>query len=405
MLWPIGIALGISLGILAGLFPGMHPNTIALFAPIFYSLLGGDYIAFLAFLVSLGVADAIVNFIPACLIGAPEESSSLSVLPGHRLLIEGKGEEAIQLAILGCLGAIWFSLLLLPILYFVFPVLYSSMRSVVHILLLVVVAYLISKEKRKVMALLAFFLAGILGIALDRLPLDPRFSLFPVFTGLFGLPVLLLALKEKSTFPEQKESRLVLSSVTFTRASLAGTLGGILVGLLPGIGPAQAIVVSGAILGSNEFRNERSFLISQGAVALSNFLFSILAIVLIGNPRSGIAVVIDRYMRLDLFHLAYICFLSFLVTGIVGLISLRLTRFFIKLMKRISYRLLNASIASILIGMVLYFTGFLGLFVLLVATLLGIYANLAQISRSHLMGVLILPTILFFAGVDPWSFL
>ncbi len=404
MLWLLGMILGIALGIFAGLFPGMHPNTIALFAPFFYSIFNDD-LTFLAFLVSLGVADAIVNFVPACLIGVPEESSSLSVLPGHRLLIEGKGEEAIQLAILGCLGSIWFSLLLLPLLYFIFPVLYRGIRSFVHLLLIIAVTYLISKEKLKGRAILAFFLAGILGVALDKLPLDPRFALFPVFTGLFGLPVLLLALKERSTFPEQKESRLILSSVIFTRASLAGTLGGILVGLLPGIGPAQAIVISSAILGSSEFRNERSFLISQGAVALSNFLFSILAIVLIGNPRSGIAIVIDRYMRLDLLHLAYVCFLSSLVAGIVGLLSLKLSKFFIKLMKKVNYRMLNAIVAFILVVMVLRFTGSLGLFVLLVATSIGIYANLAQISRSHLMGVLILPTILFFSGVDLWSFL
>jgi putative membrane protein len=45
-------------------------------------------------------------------LGAPDESKALNVLPGHRMLMEGKGFEAVKLNVIG-------SLLLPVILYFI----------------------------------------------------------------------------------------------------------------------------------------------------------------------------------------------------------------------------------------------------------------------------------------------
>ena len=46
--------------------------------------------------------------------------------------------------------------------------------------------------------------------------------------------------------------------------------------------------------------------------------------------------------------------------------------------------------------MVVFFTGLHGLFLIVICTTLGILANLSNVKRELLMGVLIVPTILFY---------
>ena len=54
---------------------------------------------------------------------------------------------------------------------------------------------------------------------------------------------------------------------------------------------------------------------------------------------------------------------------------------------------------ALLIALVGIFTGPLGLFVLFVATSIGLIAPLSGVKRSHCMGVLMLNVILFYSGV------
>ncbi len=42
-----------------------------------------------------------VDFVPSVFIGAPDPDEALSVLPGHRLLMEGRGMAAVRAAAVG----------------------------------------------------------------------------------------------------------------------------------------------------------------------------------------------------------------------------------------------------------------------------------------------------------------
>ena len=46
--------------------------------------------------------------------------------------------------------------------------------------------------------------------------------------------------------------------------------------------------------------------------------------------------------------------------------------------------------------MVFYFSSFIGLYILIISTCIGIIPNVVNVKRSHSMGVLLLPVILFF---------
>jgi len=103
------LIVGILFGTATGLFPGIHINLVAVGL---LALLGGAYfsgvesLVLVVFIVAMAVTHTFIDFIPSVFLGAPEEDSFLSVLPGHQLLKEGKGYEAVVLTLYGSLIAL-----------------------------------------------------------------------------------------------------------------------------------------------------------------------------------------------------------------------------------------------------------------------------------------------------------
>jgi len=62
----------------------------------------------------------------------------------------------------------------------------------------------------------------------------------------------------------------------------------------------------------------------------------------------------------------------------------------------VNYQALVITIVIFISVMVFYFSGLLGLLVLLVSTLVGIIPGEIGVARNHQMGCLILPVILYF---------
>jgi len=227
----LSLLIGIAFGVVAGLLPGLHPNNTI---PI---ILGMSFIfgplPTTIVLVSSGVINSFINFIPSILLGAPEESTVLGVLPGHKLLLEGRGFEAVKLCVVGSLGGVLFAILTLPVFVFFIPSLYELIRNHVHWLLIAVIGYLILEEKgkNKILALGVFILSGVLGLIVLNNFGD--FALFPLLTGLFGLPMILISIFQKTRFPnkftfdEEKIGRKNLLSCIGV-----GSLAGIIAGLL-----------------------------------------------------------------------------------------------------------------------------------------------------------------------------
>jgi len=62
---------------------------------------------------------------------------------------------------------------------------------------------------------------------------------------------------------------------------------------------------------------------------------------------------------------------------------------------RIDYEKLNTSILVLILLLVYWMTGTFGLLLSILATAVGVIPILAGISRTHLMGVLIVPTLTY----------
>ena len=393
----IASAIGILLGVVAGLLPGLHPNnTIPMILGL--SFLFGP-MATAVILVTSGVANSFVNFIPSILLGAPEDSTVLGVLPGHKLFLEGRGYEAIKLCLTGSLGGILFSIMTLPAFVFIIPPLYEMIRPHVHWLLIAVVGYMILSEKgkNKFLGLFVFVLSGFLGLVVLNNFADS--ALFPLLSGLFGLPMLLMSifqktgLPEKFTYDEEKIERKNL----FSCISI-GSLGGIIAGLLPGLGSTQSTMITQQV-----FRREgggREFLISIGAITACDIVYSILALWLIGNPRSGIAVGVSKLLEVGMKETLFFISLIIISAGVSTFLTLKLTKISLHFLRKVNYQKLCLLTSVFLFALTILFSGLIGMLILIVSIAVGFIPNRLNIRRTYGMGCLILPVILFFMGVS-----
>jgi len=247
------ILAGVLLGTFTGMVPGIHVNTvvIALLSLLPVLLLHLSPFGVVALIVAMSVVHTFVDYIPSILIGAPQEDSVLATLPGHRMLMEGRGYEAIRLTVLGSFGAIIVSSIVLPAGMVILPILYGMTKAVMPYLLITVLAYMVISEKKidkMLYSLVIIGLSGILGmLILNGNILAPKYSLFPTLTGLFGISTLLASLKNETVVPPQN---LDYDDAQYRSSIAAGSIAGALTGLLPGVGSSQsALIVQNAFTG------------------------------------------------------------------------------------------------------------------------------------------------------------
>ena len=383
------VLLGTGVGIVFGLVPGLHPNTIVLFVP-FISQLGLPAASAIAFVVSIGVSNTFLDFIPSILLGASEDSG-LGAMPGHRMLLQGNGYEAVKLAVIGALGSVIFVVALLPAIVIAVPPLYAHARALTYGLLAAIVIVMVLSEKRGKMpaAALCFFLAGAVGLAASHVPVDKTLVLFPILSGLFGVSILLFASRGKVEIRNRGKEVRVTGRLQ-RRSVVLGSVGGIFSGFLPGVGSAEV-----ASLASTD-RNDKSFLMILGSIALSNALLSILALWLIGNSRSGLAAALEQLTHIGAGEFMLIIAVTLLVAGISAIITLRLAKRSVGFITNNDYSLVSKAIIVMIVAMTIIFTGLYGVLLLATCTAIGIFAKACGVRRGILMGVLILPTILFY---------
>jgi putative membrane protein len=386
--------VGLLVGILFGLVPGLHPNMIILLIPLVLAMNFGTF-EIIAFVVSMAISNSIVNMIPSILLGAPEACNELSILPGHKMLLKGYGYDAVKLTVIGGFGAVLFTMLLMPVLIFAIPFVWSSVKPFIFVLLIIISGFLILSEEGfdKVVSLFIFLASGTIGLLSGHIQISDTLILFPIFSGFFGISFLILQVKNKVSVPKQKTDELLVSKKTINKSVFFGTIGGIVSGFLPGVGSSQI-----ASLATVD-KNDCSFLTTLGALTTSNILLSVISLWLIGRSRSGAAIILEQTVGIDFNGFLLVLIISLIVTAISVNITLFLSKRFLGIIEIVDYSKISLFIITLIVFMTIIFTGLVGLFVLIVCTCLGIFVNLVKIKRASMMGVLILPTILFFIGL------
>ena len=395
----IAALLGILAGIFTGLTPGIHINLVSLFV-VSSSAYLLDFVSLQSlgvFIISMAIAHTFLDVLPAIFLGAPNEATALGVLPGHKLLLQGMGYEAVKLTITGSLFSLILAIFLFPALVIIFPLIYDDIRPYIGFILIAVVIYMILIEKgidKKFWAFVVFLISGILGMLTLTMP-NLEQPLFPLLSGLFGLSMLIVSLSQKVEIPKQRiTENIVLSKPESIKSIFAGTFSGSIVSFFPGMGPAQAAVIGSNIFGS---LGTYSFLILVGSIGTVDMVISLVTFYTLDRARNGAIFAIRELLTsIDFSTLILFIATALLAGGIATFLALYLTRIFAKLIEKVNYSILCISVILLVAALVFYFSSWLGLLILITSTSIGLIPNIIDVKRSHSMGCLILPVILFF---------
>lgn len=381
----LAIAAGILLGIFSGLMPGIHSNTVA----SVLSALPISPDAFALIVVAVLGAHLIFQFFPSVFLSIPDDSVVASVLPGHRMALEGRGREAITVCVASVLLAAASSALLLPVALAAMPLLYSFVQPNMAIILVAASLFLLAGEremKKMALASFVFLLAGALGIATLRgAIIDP---LFPAFSGLFAASGILLSFTSHRSMPKQKGEETKLDFLPYVAA---GVVFGMLSDLLPGIAaPAQIAVFASAILATDE---AKKFLALVASIAASHGVFAFASLLSIGKAREGALAIVNGITPVLPGDLPAMMGVFLLSTGISAFLLMRLSRH-ANLLQKFDVKAINFGVLAYLVCAVAIISGAGGLLLFATSTAVGLLPPLLGIRRTHVMGLIIVPSIL-----------
>ena len=393
----IALFVGILAGTFTGLAPGIHINLVSaiLVASLSLSFLTTiPTMAIVVFIVSMSITHTFIDFIPSIYLGAPDEDNFLSILPGHSLLLQGKGHEAVVLTLYGSILAIPIILFLTPIFLFFLPGFFLLIKSIIPFILLFLSFYIILREDNILYSSIVFILSGAIGYLSFNLPIKE--PLLPLLSGLFGLSNLFMSIKSKTSLPEQRTIKLKdikLKKAEWIKSLLSAFIFSPLCSFLPGIGSGHAGTLS------SEFSNlsQKSFILTIGAINTIIMGLSYVTVYAIGKARTGTAANVQSLLGTISSQNLIIILITIFLSGIIAFfIGISLSKIFSKNINKISYTKLTFIIISIIFIVNLIFTNWLGILVLLTSTTLGLFAISSNTRRINLMGCLILPSIIYY---------
>jgi len=342
----------------------------------------------------MAITHTFLDTIPAIFLGAPEADTALSILPGHKLLSEGRGYHAVILTLIGSLFSIILAIIFAPIIAIIINKIYPYLSKIMGHILIVTSIFLISKDsKSKYWAFIIFMLAGVLGIATLNFP-NLENPLFPLLSGMFGTSGLIISLNQKVKIPAQIISELKIKKKTISQAVGASFVAGSLCSFMPGLGPSQAAIIGSQLTKKME---REGFLILIGGLNTINIIMSFIALYILDKARNGAIITVSKIMgSFSLSNLILFLGVALVVAGIATFLTINLTKIFSKIMTKVNYTKLCISIIILIFGLTIFLSGKYGLLILTVSTALGIVPPLIGVGRNHLMGCLLLPVILYF---------
>ncbi len=370
---------------------------------------------------------AIGNTIPAVILAAPDESALLTVLPGQKMLLAGKGHQAVMLTALGSLAALMAVAIAMPVLPHILPTIYATTRRHTHWILWSIIIFMLLSEwpkaippgrrplmrfllanKTPAIGIIVFLLSGFLGCILffrSPLPYANAFqNLMPAFVGLFTLPWLLYNTCSNLTPPPQEQidsNTRPPERMHVRQGALAGILGGGFAAFFP--------VVTGGIGGmlaghATALRNQDAFLISQGASKSVYYTGGILLFYVpdLHLTRGGGAWMLQSTVTTGSPHLYWLAGGAILIGGAIALLLLHpLTNYICKLVQTVGYRPISIAAAGTIVSIVALFSGWVGIAVMIISAAIGLLPLLYGTRRMNGLGVILLPIAFSMSGLSP----
>ncbi len=384
---------GVALGTASGLVPGLHANNFALLLAAFAASIPADPLLIGVAMLTAGVVHTFLDIVPALALGVPDAAMAIAALPGHRLVLAGRGREALRLSAVGSAIAVGIALpLAIPITWLMIHA-YPTIRANLWIVLGAIVCLLVVTESTPQAAaggLLGFLLAAILGWAtLDVTPAAPLGSgsmLTPLLTGLFGAPILLDAMGGGGV-PPQADAKLTMARRDLGLTAGAGSVAGAIVGYLPGISAAIASVLALPAVPNRDV--DRGFIVATSGANTANTVFALFALIALGTPRTGVMVAVDTTGV----PLVVPVLLAAVVLGAAcgALLVVAVGDRYLTTVGQLEYTYVSLVVLAFLCVLAFGLTGWFGVGVFVVSTVVGLVPTRFGARRVHLMGVLIGP--------------
>ena len=418
------ILLGIGSGTFTGLTPGIHVNTLAAIILSLGStafLSGIDPMIIVVYISALSITHTFFDIFPSLFLGIPGDEA-FSLLPGHQMVKDGNGKEAIYISVIGSWYGLVISLIIIALIFMgiyffhinIIKLFNEYIKNYIFWILLTVSVVLILTDKNKIWAFIVFLISGFFGIVALGSPLihnagDSAFNvMFPALSGLFGVSGLLQSMFEKEgVLPAQKEYYFQKESDLeyIKKESILGSIGGMIVGLLPGLGSANAATILLMIQSyiktdKTDESNGKKYLVSTSALNTADALFSLLALYLIERSRSGASVAIEQILSFGFsWQDTILVIMVFVISAFLAKkIIFKASSIIILYFSKIHYKSLNLSIIVFIFLLVFFTTGVWGILILITATSLGMIAPLANVRRAQAMAFFLLPVLVFFSG-------
>ncbi|AFK21862.1 putative Integral membrane protein unknown function [Pyrococcus sp. ST04] len=302
-----------------------------------------------------------------------------SLLPSHRMVLQGRFGELVRLSVTASTLAVILAILAYPLYARVAP-LYRFEIGVIFIVFLSL--FLILSQRNKIGATVIFLLSGFLGYIAFGMPLRDPF--YPLFTGLFALPLLVEAYLNPPKEVKVSDGELTVGFKRLLKFSALGTFFGALASLLPTLTAGQA-----SLLGSKFTRDDRDYLTIIYSTNTAAYAFSLANLALTGKTRNGVMVAIGE---VSVNELPFLYSLGLSAAMLVIVFAPRLAI----LMGKVAFKWYRQSILSIMVFLFVLgfvYNGLPGIFLMLSATFLGFLAPRWNVFRVTYMGVLMLPVL------------
>jgi putative membrane protein len=241
----------------------------------------------------------------------------------------------------------------------------------------------------------------------------PRSSLLlPLFAGLFGLPTLILSLRERRTDRMEPAFGRKLSPVVERRVQALSLLGGFLVGWIPGMTSGSSATLCSSISrrpaeDATAVDDAVRFIWLYSAVSSAGAVLSVGALFSIMRARSGVMDAVVSLTSPEPFSssvgsllLPSAILLSMLLSALVSHIALMQLRSRLKAgTNRLCSKRLSICAALFVCGLVAFLTGMRGMLLLSASCSLGLVPPMIGVRRIHLMGCLLVPIALSFLSL------
>ncbi|MFA4641197.1 tripartite tricarboxylate transporter permease [Pyrococcus kukulkanii] len=359
---------GVAFGTLTGLTPGVHVNSLSRLSfptPTLFVM---------------GLVHTFLDSIPSALFGVPDSDDTVpSLLPSHRIVLQGRFGELVRLSVTASTIALILAVLVYPIYSLVAP-LYRFEVGLTFIVFLSL--FLILSQKNKIGALLIFLLSGFLGYCAFNIPIRDPF--YPLFTGLFALPLLIESYLNPPKEVRVEDSKLSVGILRVLKFSALGTFFGSLASLLPTLTAGQA-----SLLGSKLTKDDLDYLTIIYSTNTAAYAFSLANLALTGKTRNGVMVAIGEVSTSELL---YLYLLGISAALLVMIFAPRIAI----LLGKVAFRFYRKAIMAIILflfALGYLYNGLPGVSLMLSAMLLGFLAPRWRVFRVTYMGVLMLPVL------------